>query len=409
MTQFDFLRQAWGVELSDEAKEEISNNAESLGQSVIKGYIKDSDIRKLKLTSQLPKEITRIPASTLPAGQYLVQIQKIVDITQPAKFQEDFEGGKWRLLALDLSDGDQKFRALEYGPTKSLGVHLPPGTKALLWSTAKLPVRVQNGFLLLTQDNVEVLGGEVEKLVESWRASKEVEEKRLLWRTEGIKKTEKGEGAPPWVDFDPKKCRVQNKKELDDERTEWRKSVNFSNTTVGPTGDEDKGARFEIDSGAKDGRVQSQVSSSAFARDPNAPRPKGEKGEKGAKGADKGSKGGKGNRRDRGGDYEEEKRAPTSGANSLAAFIKPAKGSAMDQETVAALLAPDPKAPAAEAWDSGWDEGWGDGWSGGGGGSWGGGGWSSSGRGGGGKGGGGKGKGGGGKSKGGGGGKGRRW
>lgn len=398
MTQFDFLRQTWGVELRDEAKEEISNNVESLGQSAIKGYIKDSDIRKLKLTSQLPKEITRISAGTLPAGQYLVQIIKTVDITQPAKFQEDFEGGKWRLLALDLTDGEQKFRALEYGPTKCLGVHLPPGTKVLLWSTAKLPVRVQNGFLLLTQDSVEVLGGEVEKLVESWRASKEVEEKRLLWRTEGIKKTEKGEGAPQWVDFDPKKCRVPNKKEMEDERTEWRKSVNFSSTTVGPTGKEDKEARFEMASEAKDGRVQSQVSSSAFARDPNAPRPKGEKG---AKGAEKGSKGGKGNRRDRGGDYEEEKRAPTSGANSLAAFIKPAKG--MDQEAVAALLAPDTKAPAAETWDSGWDEGWGAGWSGGGGGGWGGGGWSSSGRGGGGGKGGRKGKGGGG-----GGGKGKR-
>ncbi|CAK0819002.1 unnamed protein product, partial [Prorocentrum cordatum] len=206
-----------------------------------------------------------------------------------------------------------------------------------------------------------VLGGEVEKLVESWRASKEVEEKRLLWRTEGIKKTEKGEGAPPWVDFDPKKCRVQSKKELDDERTEWRRSVNFSGTTVGPTSKEDSQARFEMTSEAKDGRVQSQVSSSAFARDPNAPRPKGDKG---AKGAEKGSKGGKGKRRERDGDYEEEKRAPErdrtplhaeplqpngglrgpgGAANSLAAFIKPAKG--MDPDAVAALLAPDTKAP----------------------------------------------------------------
>ena len=27
------------------------------------------------------------------------------------RFQEDFDGGKWRLLALDLAAGDQKFKA----------------------------------------------------------------------------------------------------------------------------------------------------------------------------------------------------------------------------------------------------------------------------------------------------------
>ena len=39
------------------------------------------------------------------------------------RFQDDFDGGKWRLLALDLAVGDQKFKAqltLRYASELSL-------------------------------------------------------------------------------------------------------------------------------------------------------------------------------------------------------------------------------------------------------------------------------------------------
>merc|ERR1719444_482726 len=129
-------------------------------------------------------------------------------------------------------------KAIEYGSVKTLGVHLPPGTKLLLWSTAQAPLRVQNGHLLLTQDTVEVLGGNVEKLVESWRASKEVEANRMLWRTEGIKKTDKADAAPPWVDFDPKKAPRGGSGGggvIESERAEWRRSTGASVNAQGNT------------------------------------------------------------------------------------------------------------------------------------------------------------------------------
>ncbi|CAE8694505.1 unnamed protein product, partial [Polarella glacialis] len=200
-------RAAWSIELSAEAQTEISEQAESLSRKHVEEYIKDSDIRKLGHTSSVPKEIARMSNGSFPPGQYMAQVMKLADITQPAKFQEDFEGGKWRLLLVDLVIGGEKFKAIEVESVTDLGVHLPPGTKVLLHSTKEWPLRVQNGHVLLVQDAVEVLGGWVDKLAESWKASKDVEQNRLLWRQEGIKVKPEGEGAPRWVDFDPKKAR----------------------------------------------------------------------------------------------------------------------------------------------------------------------------------------------------------
>mmetsp|Transcript_85120 Transcript_85120/g.214610 ORF Transcript_85120/g.214610 Transcript_85120/m.214610 type:complete len:420 (+) Transcript_85120:103-1362(+) len=413
MSSFDFLKSAWGVELTPQAQEKVSAEADSLSRKHIEEYIKDTDIRKFGLTSYLPKDLARSAPSSLPVGQYLAQVVKIVDITQPVRFQEDFEGGKWRLLCLDLADGEQKFKAIEYGSAKALGVHLPPGTKLLLWSTAQAPLKVQNGHLLLTQDTVEVLGGNVEKLVESWRASKEVEANRMLWRTEGIKKTDKADAAPPWVDFDPKKApRGGANSSMEAERAEWRRVggavVNAGIGAGGGVAGEDGAARFQVeDFGGENAKPSSQVSSSAFTQAPQKGKGKGKSKDK----EDGGGGGGKGRRR--GGDWEgdggEEKRAPVA-ASTLAAFIKPTKNGELPDEAISALSDPTPASAKQQwsgsggnSWGSGWDEGWSSGGWGGGGGGYGGGGYRS-----GGKGGKGGSKGGGGSRKGGGGGGGKR-
>lgn len=272
MSSFDFLKAAWGAVLTQEAQKQIEEQCESLGRKDIEEYIKDTDIRKFGVSTDLPKDITRF-VGDVPPGKFLVQVVKIADITQPARFQEEFEGGKWRLLCVEMADREQKFRGIEYGPVKSLGVHVPPGTKLLLWSTPECPLRVQNGHLLLTENNVELLGGTVEKLMESWRASREVEANRMLWRTEGIKKTDKADAAPPWVDFDPKKApRTGGKAQLEAERAEWKSQASGVGTTTKPAArDADGGARFQVEEFVQAESavvVKSQVSSSAFAQAP---------------------------------------------------------------------------------------------------------------------------------------------
>mmetsp|Transcript_43032 Transcript_43032/g.101077 ORF Transcript_43032/g.101077 Transcript_43032/m.101077 type:complete len:335 (-) Transcript_43032:216-1220(-) len=269
----DAVKKSWGITLNDAAQSTIQGEYGSLTRQNIEEYIKDVDIRKFGVSSGLPKEVARQGTMKLPPGKYFVQLQKAADVTQPSKFQEDFEGGKWRLLAFDLSDGEQKMRAIEYSQAKALSVNVPPGSKLLLESTESKPLKLQNGHLLLTGENVHLLGGHVEKLMESWRVSKDVESTRLLWKTEGIKKASSGEGAPPWTDFDPRKARggtAADKKAMEDERASWLRQGSSKTAAAGNTGSEQKEARFQVDDyvGAEAAvNVKSQVSSSAFKKE----------------------------------------------------------------------------------------------------------------------------------------------
>jgi len=394
---FAQLKTGWGVELVDEARLEFEEQTEGYDPWYLEEYLKDSDIRKFRFVPTLPKELSRIPAaSTLPCGRYVVQVSRVADVTQPSKFQEDFEGGKYRLLSLDLTDGDQKFKAIEYTSVKDLGVHLPPGTKLLLSSSDQKPVHMQNGHLLLEPGNVKVLGGNVQKLMVSWQASREVEEKRLLWRTEGIrKKADDGEGAPLWVDYDPKLARGKSssavQRAFEDDKDFWRKDTGGIADPMQSSHARDKEApRFQVNEFVAEGEassqvVKSQVSSNAFAV--SSGKGGGSKGGKEGKDSKGGDRGGKGKRRGgRNDDWEgEEKRAPQA-VNTLAAFIKPTKTGELPDEAVASLLdtaAAEPTAVAAggradsswagNSWDAAnWSgAGWGEssGWNSGGGGA----------------------------------------
>jgi len=346
---FQLVGAGWGVEFTDVGCVEIQENLEQVNQKLIQEYVKDTDIRKFGLKSILPVGLDKLSSDTLPVGRFLVQVQKLADVTQPLKFQEEFGDKKSRLLLLELSDGSQKLRAIEYGHITVLSAdEVPPGSKLLLVSTEREPLHVQNGHILLTKDSVQVLGGYVERLVESWNATNEVEATRLLWKTEGIKKAAKGEGAPPWVDFDPRKCHTAaEKRAAENERAEWRKNQ----STINVKRTEEEGPRFQLEDFAQDGdapkTVKTQVAASAFKMQ--------EKG-KGKKGKDRES----GGRRQ---DDDEEKRAPQA-APSLAAFIKPTKDGRLPDEAL--VIHSSSQAQESAGWNGGrwseWDAGATEGW-----------------------------------------------
>jgi len=373
--QFDFLRDAWGVEANDTCQAEIVENVEgALNKKSIEEYIKDSDIRKMGISSDLPKDLAGKDGgnSLVPPGRYLVQVSKFSDITQPTKFQEEGDK-KWRLIVVDLVDGEgQKLKGIEYTFVQGLSSDSYPGTKLLLYSTNQCPLYVRNGHLLLTPDTVEILGGEVWKLIENWKASREVETNRMSWKTDGVRKKAAGEGAPPWVDFDPRKARGISKKENDEERAAWRDpALNSTLKSTKDPGEDREGNRFQVDEFRDaDGApaVQSKVSAASFKQDFS--KGKGGKGKDRGPGDEGGRKGkGKGRRGDD--EYEEEKRAPVH--TSLAAFIKPTKAGEMPEEALAAkgMSTHTPKpapAKAASGWsaapaaaEASWDEsGWGE-------------------------------------------------
>ncbi|XP_062985455.1 recQ-mediated genome instability protein 1 [Elgaria multicarinata webbii] len=123
-------------------------------------------------------------------GFYSIQIDSLVDVSQPAYSQlqkirgkntvneeitantqgtgKSWEAKPTRMLMLQLTDGIHHIQGMEYHPVPVLHSSLPPGTKVMI--QGKVAYRL--GVLLLKPENVRLLGGEVDSLVEDFIAER---------------------------------------------------------------------------------------------------------------------------------------------------------------------------------------------------------------------------------------------
>ncbi|KAM7093593.1 recQ-mediated genome instability protein 1 isoform 1-T5 [Molossus nigricans] len=137
----------------------------------------------------LPDGILEVPKGELN-GYFALQINSLVDVSQPAYSQMQKLRGKntmnelitaetqvtqrpWeakpsRMLMLQLTDGIVQVQGMEYQPIPALHSHLPPGTKILIYGI----ISFRLGVLLLKPENVKVLGGEVDALLEEYAQEK---------------------------------------------------------------------------------------------------------------------------------------------------------------------------------------------------------------------------------------------
>lgn len=147
-----------------------------------------TDLRDLE-HPLLPDGILEIPKGELN-GFYALQINSLVDVSQPAYCQIQKLRGKnttndlvtaetqvtpkpWeakpsRMLMLQLTDGIVQIQGMEYQPIPILHSDLPPGTKILIFGN----ISFRLGVLLLKPENVKVLGGEVDALLEEYAQEK---------------------------------------------------------------------------------------------------------------------------------------------------------------------------------------------------------------------------------------------
>ncbi|RUS90844.1 hypothetical protein EGW08_001351 [Elysia chlorotica] len=116
-------------------------------------------------------------------GNYALQIISIVDVGFPfygqqqkmmgrenmnaevsadKPFQQAWEPKQSRMLLLTLTDGHSELKAMEYQPIRSLHINLASGTKCVLSGT----VLCRRGMVLLTEEHIQLLGGEVDTLTE---------------------------------------------------------------------------------------------------------------------------------------------------------------------------------------------------------------------------------------------------
>ncbi|KAH8371801.1 hypothetical protein KR093_008841, partial [Drosophila rubida] len=133
----------------------------------------------------------REEASATLGGRIVLQVQKVRNIAAP-KSNEESKAAP-RLLQLELSDGQQTLQALELEPVPSLSLNVAPGTK-IFFKAEKL--QLMHGFLLLRQNEFQLLGGRVDALYEKWEFARTM----LKYARSGRPLT--GSTAPPpWVAF----------------------------------------------------------------------------------------------------------------------------------------------------------------------------------------------------------------
>lgn len=140
-----------------------------------------ANLRDMNVPS-LPPNLSRHDKITLP-GKYAVQVEMMLDASQSCYNQyqqlkkvslENIEAtetpGQWnnksnRCLTFTLCDGVQEIRAMEYFPINKIRTNDPellPGFKMLIIG----PVDCRKGMILLKEENVKILGGEVDVLCE---------------------------------------------------------------------------------------------------------------------------------------------------------------------------------------------------------------------------------------------------
>ncbi|NWY76946.1 RMI1 protein, partial [Erithacus rubecula] len=164
------------------------NGGSNLSQAQINKQVFEqwllTDLRDLEYPI-LPNCILDTPKGEL-SGCYSIQIDSLVDVSQPAysqlqklrgkstvneevtastqAFQKPWEAKPTRMLMLQLTDGINHIQGMEYQPVPILCSNLPPGTKI----TVQGNTAYRLGVLLLKAENVKLLGGEVDALLEDY-------------------------------------------------------------------------------------------------------------------------------------------------------------------------------------------------------------------------------------------------
>ncbi|XP_055978496.1 recQ-mediated genome instability protein 1 [Sorex fumeus] len=168
------------------------NNNVNLSQAQINKQVFEqwllTDLRDLEQPI-LPDGILEIPKGELN-GFFALQINSLVDVSQPAYSQiqklrgknttnelitaetqvtqKPWEAKSSRMLMLQLTDGIVQIQGMEYQSIPALHSDLSPGTKILIYGN----ISFRLGVLLLKSENVKVLGGEVDTLLEEYAQEK---------------------------------------------------------------------------------------------------------------------------------------------------------------------------------------------------------------------------------------------
>lgn len=145
----------------------------------------------------MPYDVAKSSKVEVPPSGIVLQVINVRNISAPKVNQESKTSP--RLLQIDLTDGQTPCCGLDLEHLSAFNINVAPGTKVLLRNT----VKVIQGFLSLTPQNISILGGQVQALYEKWETN------RTLAKYAGIggPSSKKSNGdtlkgsPPPWSPF----------------------------------------------------------------------------------------------------------------------------------------------------------------------------------------------------------------
>ncbi|XP_074650412.1 uncharacterized protein LOC141905443 isoform X2 [Tubulanus polymorphus] len=177
------------LHLSANGYQQCSENGQKGIPDIVKTAV-NLDLKEIGEKS-LPEGINRGKIDSV-SGPCVLQIQKIRNVAAPKQDEESRVAP--HLLKVTLTDGQSNCNGLILDNIDKLSLNTPPGTKLKLIGL----VPVQHGFLLLNSLCAKILGGVVEKMVQTWELKKSLASVAKNARTN---LQSDGGGPPPFIPF----------------------------------------------------------------------------------------------------------------------------------------------------------------------------------------------------------------
>ncbi|XP_012275130.1 recQ-mediated genome instability protein 1 [Orussus abietinus] len=181
-SEFYMVNNAW---LQDCVEYYVKEHGDNVPQKKIQEFVVSqwllSDLREINNDNGcLPKNLSQ-QKHTVLSNKYILQVDKMYDISTSKYSQlqkirnvsvenievtaedktQNWQPQKKRMLQLFLTDGIQDITAIEYKQIRFLKDMLLPGYKLMIIG----PVTCRRGVLMLTEENIMDIGGEVEHLL----------------------------------------------------------------------------------------------------------------------------------------------------------------------------------------------------------------------------------------------------
>lgn len=156
-------------------------------------------MRELVTNGGLPNDIVKSSKVDLPGGGVVAQIINVRNVSAPKVNQESKTSP--RLLQIDFTDGQTLCSGLDLDHLSAFNLNVAPGTKVLLRNT----IKVIQGFLSLTPQNISILGGHVQTLYDRWETNRTLAKYAAAAIGGASAKKSNGEALkgspPPWIPF----------------------------------------------------------------------------------------------------------------------------------------------------------------------------------------------------------------